>query len=255
MNNTLTRNEINRSYWDRRAASYTDVIKKNLDGGWDAVWADMLISRFPGTNDQPLKVLDIGCGPGFYSIILARRGFQVTAADFSAEMLEEARKNAGKDAALIEYRQMDAQHLDCPDESYDVIVSRNLTWNLPDPVQAYRDWKRALKPGGALLVFDANWYAYLLDEEKREAFDRDRENTRLYGVEDHEAYDESSLMEEISRELPMTRADRPAWDLTVLLKLGYTRVSADTAIGDTVWNPEEKINYASTPGFLIRAEK
>ena len=37
----------NRRYWDRRAPSYTDVIKKNLGDGWDAVWADMLISRFP----------------------------------------------------------------------------------------------------------------------------------------------------------------------------------------------------------------
>ena len=242
-------------YWDRRAPSYTEVVRKNLADGWDAVWADMLVSFFPEKAPETLRVLDIGTGPGFYAIILAARGYCVTAGDFSEEMLLQAQQNAGALAGRIDFRKLDAQKLELPDESFDAIVTRNLTWNLPDPEAAYREWKRVLRPGGTLQIFDANWYAYLVDEEKKAAFQQDRENTRRLQMEDHDAYPESRVMEEISRSLPMTGRDRPEWDLSVLRAIGFRDVSADLCAGDRVWNEEEKINYASTPGFLIRARK
>lgn len=243
----------NQDYWDKRARSYTDVIQKNLSCGWDAVWADMLISQFP-TAANP-KILDIGTGPGFYSIILASRGYDVTAIDFSAEMLTEAKQNAGFLADSIDFYQMDAQALTFPDNSFDVIVSRNLTWNLPNPVAAYQQWHRVLKPGGVMLNFDANWYHYLFDETKKESFLEDRANVSKAGVEDHEAYCEADKMEIISLQLPLSQVQRPQWDLQVLRTIGFSRACADTRIGDMVWNPEEKLNYHSTPGFLIKAVK
>ncbi len=243
------------SYWDRRAPSYSDVIGKNMEDRWDEVWAELLISHFPEGDPGDLRVLDIGTGPGFYAIILAERGYRVTAVDFSESMLAEARRNAGALADRIDFRPMDAQALAFPDDSFDVIVTRNLTWNLTDPEAAYREWRRVLRPGGAALIFDANWYAYLEDEESRRAWDRDRENTRACGVEDHEAYEDSRTMEDICRKLPMTSRRRPQWDLVTLLDLGFASAFADESVGDRVWNPEEKINYASTPGFLIQAVK
>lgn len=240
-------------YWNRRAPSYTEVILKNLAGQWESVWADELIRNFP--EGEGLRVLDIGTGPGFYAIILAKRGYQVTAVDYSEGMLEEAKHNAGALAEKITFRQMDAHHLDFPDNSFDVIVTRNLTWNLADPVLAYSDWQRVLVPGGVMLNFDANWYSYLFDEEKKEEYDHDRENAHLAGVEDHESYEDADRMEQISRELPLGRLARPEWDIRVLKKLGFASVTADADAGSRVWNEEEKINYASTPGFMIRAVK
>ena len=243
------------SYWDRRAPSYTDVIRKNLEGRWDHVWADMLISRFPAGDPEKLRVLDVGTGPGFYAIILAERGYRVTAVDLSEKMLDQARRNAGELADRIDFRLMDAQDLTFPEESFDAVVTRNLTWNLTDPLRAYEEWKRVLRPGGAALIFDANWYAYLGDEEKKNAWVQDRKNTKLEGVEDHDNYADARTMEDISRSLPMTPRHRPQWDLAALLDLGFSFVSADVAVCDAVWNREEKINYASTPGFLIHAVK
>lgn len=242
-------------YWTRRAPSYTDVIKKNLADGWDQVWADELISHFPDGGDRPLRVLDIGTGPGFYAIILAHRGYEVTAVDYSEGMLREARRNAGALADKIRFARMDAQKLAFADGSFDAIVTRNLTWNLPDPAGAYREWMRVLRPGGALVNFDANWYAYLFNEDKQQEYQRDRANARLAGVEDHEAYAETDMMESISRMLPMGRLRRPQWDMDTLNALGFSAVNADTSVGKRLWNPEEKINYASTPGFMVWATK
>lgn len=242
-------------YWTRRAPSYTDVIKKNLADGWDQVWADELISHFPDGGDRPLRVLDIGTGPGFYAIILAHRGYEVTAVDYSEGMLREAKRNAGALADKIRFARMDAQKLAFADGSFDAIVTRNLTWNLPDPAGAYREWMRVLRPGGALVNFDANWYAYLFNEDKQQEYQRDRANARLAGVEDHEAYAETDMMEGISRMLPMGHLRRPQWDMDTLNALGFSAVNADTSVGKRLWNPEEKINYASTPGFMVWATK
>ena len=243
------------AYWDKRAPSYTDVIEKNLEGRWESVWADYLIARFPQGAPEETRVLDVGTGPGFYAMILAARGYRVTAVDFSEEMLSEARHNAASLAEKIDFRQMDAQALTFPDACFDVIVTRNLTWNLQDPVKAYGEWLRVLRQGGVLLNFDANWYSYTVDADKRREFQQDRENTRRYDVEDHEAYPDAPIMEEISRSLPMTRRDRPQWDVDALLALGFSHAAAELDAGEKLWNEEERINYASTPGFMIRAIK
>lgn len=242
-------------YWTRRASSYTEVVKKNLADGWDSKWADELIKNFPKTEGRSLKVLDIGTGPGFYAIILASRGYDVTAVDLSEGMLEQAKANAGELAEKIRFLKMDAQTLEFPDNEFDVIVTRNLTWNLPDPVKAYGEWRRVLRDGGVMLNIDSNWYAYLFDEEKKNEKQAERNCTVQAGVEDYESYDESWLMENISRTLPMGKLPRPQWDAVTLLDLGFKDVSADTTVSSKLWSREEMLNYASTPCFLIRAVK
>lgn len=242
-------------YWTRRASSYTEVVRKNLADGWDCKWADELIRNFPKAEGRTLKVLDIGTGPGFYAIILASRGYDVTAVDLSEGMIEQAKHNAGSLAEKIRFFKMDAQELSFPDNEFDVIVTRNLTWNLPDPVKAYGEWRRVLRDGGVMLNIDSNWYAYLFDDEKKCEKLADRENVLNAGFEDHDSYDESWLMENISRTLPMGKLPRPQWDAVTLLNLGFKDVSADTTVSSKLWSREEMLNYASTPCFLIRAVK
>lgn len=242
-------------YWTRRASSYTEVVRKNLADGWDCKWADELIRNFPKAEGRTLKVLDIGTGPGFYAIILASRGYDVTAVDLSEGMIEQAKHNAGSLAEKIRFFKMDAQELSFPDNEFDVIVTRNLTWNLPDPVKAYGEWRRVLRDGGVMLNIDSNWYAYLFDDEKKCEKLADRENVLNAGFEDHDSYDESWLMENISRTLPMGKLPRPQWDAVTLLNLGFKNVSADTTVSRRLWSREEMLNYASTPCFLIRAVK
>ena len=202
---------------------------------------------------QP-RVLDVGTGPGFFAIILAELGYQVTAVDYTASMLEEARRNAGALAGCIRFRQMNAEELTFPADSFDVVVTRNVTWNLRDPERAYGQWSRVLKPGGVLLNFDANWYRYLWDRGAEQAHARDRENLWASDVRDETAGTDVSAMEAIARQAPLSARMRPGWDLGVLRGLGL-QAAADTEIWRQVWTREERINNASTPMFLVEARK
>ena len=173
------------SYWSTRAEGYSEVNHKELNGIQKEAWLKTLKRQFPEKKKEELKILDIGTGPGFFPVILAEAGYKVTAVDYTQEMLDTAKKNAGKLCEKIVFHKMDAQNLEFEDNTFDVVISRNLTWNLKDPKGAYREWHRVLKPGGKLLNFDANWYGYLYDEEKRQSYEEDRKLVENENLDDH----------------------------------------------------------------------
>ena len=239
-------------YWTNRAEGYSQVNQEELAGENRYHWIRELEAQIPSGRKEELEILDIGTGPGFFSILLAEKGYHVTAVDYTEAMLEEARKNAGALAGNIQFYRMDAQSLGFLDESFDVIVTRNLTWNLENPIQAYREWKRVLKPGGVLLNYDANWYHHLFDEEKRRAYEEDRQKVRAASLEDHYTCTDIDAMEEIARRVPLSRAMRPQWDQYVLNELGFSEVAVSMDVWEHVWSEVEKINYGSTPMFRIK---
>ena len=198
----------------------------------------------------------MGTGPGFFAIGLAKRGYAVTAVDYTQEMLNHAKENAGEHVSQIEWMRADVQNLEkMQDESMDMIVTRNLTWNLEAPQKAYEEWYRVLKKGGILLNFDAGWYNYLFDDVLQEAYEKDRENVKDAEVFDFNGYDEAYKMEEIARELVLSRCERPAEDIRMMKDAGFGEVTADQEIWKKVWDDAEKINFASTPLFMLRAVK
>lgn len=249
----------NREYWTKRAATYSqDVRDGELNGTvrntWLKVITEQVSQYLPGRALNTLKVLDIGTGPGFFAIILTAVGCNVTAIDLTPQMLAEAKENAGELADKINFREMNAEVLSFQDESFDLIVTRNLTWDLPHPSQAYAEWCRVLKKGGILINFDANWYRYLFDNDAKEAYAVDRVNSEAIGIYNVNPDVDYGDMEIIASEVPLSRSMRPAWDIETLSKLGMC-VDTDEAIWKKLWSEEEKINYASTPMFLVAAQK
>lgn len=238
-------------YWTDRADGYSKVNQEELGGGQKVRWLGVLKSYFPDMEPKELRVLDIGTGPGFFAILLAEAGYLVTAVDYTEEMLTEAKKNAGEYAGKIQWLRMDAQNLGFADGEFDVVVSRNLTWNLECPEDAYRHWHRVLKPGGRMLNFDANWYHHLFDDQLRFAYEKDRCNVEQEGVEDHYIGTDIDEMEAIARQVPLSRKMRPGWDRHVMKKLGFREIEAVREIWERVWSDTEKVNYGSTPMFLI----
>lgn len=169
-------------------------------------------------------------------------------------MLAEAKKNAGTLAEMIDFREMNAEELSFADEAFDVIVTRNLTWNLPHPEKAYGEWCRVLKAGGLLLNFDANWYHFLFDERARAGYEQDRKNTAEQGYRDQNVGENYDIMEDIAKRIPLSSIGRPSWDIRVLSGYGMT-VTANENIWQQVWSAEETSSFASTPMFMIKAIK
>lgn len=255
----------NVAYWSKRAPGYAEVNRAELGGGQLAVWGrelDQCIQeRFANRPRAAVRVLDVGTGPGFFAITLARMGYSVSAVDYTPAMLDEARRNArsaGLGLHAIDFRRMNAADLEFSTGSFDVVVSRNLTWNLPDPAAAYAEWARVLAFGGILLNFDANWYRYLYDDASAAAHARDRLRVAAGVadgvVEDDTAGTDVDAMEDIARRAPLSRRHRPAWDVTVLGGLGLD-AQADESAWRRLWTADELANNASTPMFRIAAVK
>jgi Methylase involved in ubiquinone/menaquinone biosynthesis len=236
MSNLL--NEI-QTYWGQRAESFSeDVLKED-----ESRWMETILAEIPEGGD----VLDIGTGPGFFAIALAKKGYNVTAVDYTPEMLEKAMENSGGLREKIDFLQMDAQNLSFSDSAFDVIVTRNLTWNLEHPDVAYKEWRRVLKPGGVMLNFDASWYGYLNEEDKAQSSFEAGGNYK-------KKYENAKIMEDISKKLVLSRCDRPLADLQLLIEAGFSKITIDTEVWKRVWSPAEQLFYASTPCFMIKAK-
>ena len=206
-----------RQYWNSRAEGYTLSNREELEDEHRIFLWEQQIRR--ALNGRVCRhVLDVGCGPGFFSVLLARLGYEVTAVDYTENMLTEARKNAAHYGVDIDFRRMDAQKLDFEDGIFDLVISRNVLWNLEQPEQAYREWLRVLKPNGTLMNFDGNFYYYVTDAEYG---DRTRwEHKHMQGIN-------ANSIDRIGEHLPMARRLRPEWDVQELQKLGAREVCSN----------------------------
>ncbi|MFM7426460.1 MAG: methyltransferase domain-containing protein [Elainella sp.] len=114
--------------------------------------------RWAGLDKLPAgtTVLDVGCGIGGSSRILARDyGFKVTGITISPQQVKRAQDltPAGLDAQFLVD---DAMAISFPDASFDVVWSIEAGPHMPDKAQFARELLRVLKPGGTLAVADWN---------------------------------------------------------------------------------------------------
>ncbi len=250
--------EENKEYWTGRASGYSEVNRLELRTAQREKWKECLRAelerQFPNRSFEELRVLEIGTGPGFFAILLRELGCDVTAIDLTPAMLAEAKENAGALTEEICFMEMNAEELSFEGGSFDAVISRNLTWNLPHPDRAYAEWARVLKPGGLMLNFDANWYAYLFDHDAQAAYEKDRLNSAAHGAGDQNIGENFDIMEDIARRVPLSGIRRPDWDLRRLSELGLS-AEADESVWERVWSEEEKLNFASTPLFMIAAKR
>ena len=246
-------------YWTNRARGNSEYNQQEMADARRTMWRDKLLrlleGQFPNRKHEEIRILDVGTGPGFFAILLAEAGYQVTAVDYTEEMLKEARQNAGELAEKIQWRVGDAQELELESESFDAVVTRNVTWNLPDPAKAYREWNRMLKKGGVLYNFDADWYGHLFNEEKREGYEKDRQQTEDQNVEDYYKGTDIEKMEEIARQVPLSQLKRPEWDMEAMKAAGFVNVECEREVWKEVWTEEEILNNSSSPIFLLKGNR
>lgn len=97
------------------------------------------------------EVLEVGCGSGLFTAALAARCARLSALDIEPRYLAQtARKTAG--LGNVTLLQGDLAALPCPDASLDVVVLISVLTELPHPVDALRECRRVLRPGGRVVI-------------------------------------------------------------------------------------------------------
>ncbi len=136
--------DISTSY-DNVAASYASLVSEPAD--WEGDAFDLLAKLVTGSG-RP--VLDVGCGPGRTTGVLAERDLPVIGIDLSPGMIEVARR----DHPGLDFRVGSMTALDLPDGSASAVVSWWSIIHLPRDVvpQALAEFERVLAPGGIVLM-------------------------------------------------------------------------------------------------------
>ena len=142
-------------FWDAEASSFDDEADHGLrDPVVRDAWRALLRSVLPA---PPGDVVDLGCGTGSLSVLLAEAGYTVTGIDFSRQMLTAAARKASDTGVAVTFRRGDASAPELAAESVDAIVVRHVTWALPAPADAIRRWAALLRPGGRLVLVEGLW--------------------------------------------------------------------------------------------------
>jgi 2-polyprenyl-3-methyl-5-hydroxy-6-metoxy-1,4-benzoquinol methylase len=147
--------ELVRKHWDWRATDFDQEASHGLLNDTQAQAWRNLIRRISGP--VPLDILDVGCGTGFLSLLLAEAGHRVIGIDFAPAMLETARRKAAARGLTVEFRPADAEAPDLNSASLDLIVERHVLWTLPHPDLALKTWRGLLRSNGRLVLIEGHW--------------------------------------------------------------------------------------------------
>ncbi|WED29580.1 class I SAM-dependent methyltransferase [Vibrio sp. DW001] len=134
------------TYWSKFADNF-DQKSLNIVGK-----ASTEIIQNAVANQKDLgNTLELGCGCGAFSDILRFGAKHLTATDFSDEMVTATKKRLeGLDCITIE--KANCFELQYPKNSFDTIFAANLLHIIPNPELALREWKKALKPDGKIII-------------------------------------------------------------------------------------------------------
>ncbi|MBY4797602.1 methyltransferase domain-containing protein [Collinsella sp. AGMB00827] len=227
------------AYWNGRAEGFYDLRRKELASDMHLRWLQEIESRLP--QGEALSILDIGCGPGLFSCMLAGRGHTVLGIDIADEMIAEAHRLSKELNVDATFAVMDAEQPTLEPGSFDAIVTRNLTWGLPHLDQAYATWRRLLKPGGALICFDADYV-----HEQVSLPDVPGSADSVISDDQREAY------QEFKDTLRPIQRKRPAWDVELLQKACYSDIEVDEGLWKRIYLERDEL-YNPSPMFAVVA--
>ncbi|GFZ93367.1 methyltransferase type 11 [Paenibacillus marchantiophytorum] len=102
------------------------------------------------------NILEVAPGPGYLSIELAKKGFNVTGVEISADFVKIEKNNANEANVSVDFKEGNASNLPSEDNFFDFIVCSAAFKNFKDPSKALCEMYRVLKEGGTSLIIDMN---------------------------------------------------------------------------------------------------
>ena len=231
-------------YWSKRSGAFLVQRLNEFDSEKKERWTAEIEKYLP--EGRPLRILDIGTGTGFFACLLTSKGHQVTGVDLSPDMIKGADQMADSLGMEIDFQVMDAENLEFENESFDALVTRNVTWTLPHAEKAYREWYRVLKKGGVFINFDADYCRAAetdMDEELPE--------NHAHKLVPEALKSENDL---ITMELSAYQEPRPQWDVQLLVEAGFEKISVDMGVYRRIYDRIDEF-YNPVPIFAIAACK
>ncbi len=139
--------------FDRLSGHY-DLLNRMITFGFDSAWRRRVIERAKLSAGG--RLLDVGAGTGDIALTAVRKKplMQVTAADFSYSMMKKGRSRPGGDQ--IPWCSADALQLPFADKTFDAVTSGYLIRNVLDPLKAFQEQWRVLKPGGRAVCLETS---------------------------------------------------------------------------------------------------
>lgn len=146
-------------YYSKMTGSFSsEDLERNKN--WFFGWFSSLHEWVDFTHGNGRKVLEIGCSIGAASLLLAERGFSVTATDISPYAIQRAKKVARHPNLSFKILDVDRSHPTL-EKKFDIIIAFEVIEHLDDPTAALRNLKAMLKPGGALICSTPPPYQYV----------------------------------------------------------------------------------------------
>jgi SAM-dependent methyltransferase len=133
-----------------RIENYVRGVAEFHEPACNQAWRRAL--SFALSPGKRLRVIDMGTGPGVFACLYAEMGHAATGLDFSARMLSEATSRATQLKCDCQFLFGDAEEPPFAAETFDVVSSRHLLFNLPRPGVAVREWAKLLRPGGRMIL-------------------------------------------------------------------------------------------------------
>jgi len=133
-------------YWDENAPVWTRLARAGCDIYRDYVNTPAFLAMLPDVSG--LTGLDIGCGEGHNTRLLAGRGARMAGIDISPTFIAAARQAGADDPRGVEFRVADACELPFEDRSFDFATAFMSLMDMPDARPALREARRVLTPDG-----------------------------------------------------------------------------------------------------------
>ena len=176
----MTAGHEDRAHWDRAARTYDAEHREWLSEAFANKIRSWLARQFTAEEN----VLELGCGTGIFSEMIAGRVRRLTATDFSPEMLERAGQRLRPYDNVVTCRE-DAAHTSFANGAFDAVLTVNLFHHAGEPAAVAGECHRVVRPGGRVVVIDCIGHTTLFSSWLNAALRRLRLRDRPAGDHHH----------------------------------------------------------------------